>query len=213
MRYIIVLAVFILIIVFFMFSNKGEADEENIMDDVPIINVSKEELRKHALEISNYDAVTRRSNCRRKLIQSLDTSYKKILKGHDYIDKEVRSKREILQAAEWLLDNLYLIQREYKDIKNNMPEAYYKDLPVMSKGIMKGYPRIYYIAVELVSHTDGRVDEDIIETFINAYQKNTILTSGELWAFPIMIRIALIQNISKITEKIAFVQKERKKGI
>lgn len=212
MLYIIVLAVFIIIIVFFMFSNKGETDEENIMEDVPILNVSKEELQKHALEIADYEAVTRRSNCRRKLTQSLDTSYKKILKGYDYIDKEIRNKKELLQAAEWLLDNLYLIQREYKDIKSNMPEAYYKNLPVMSKGILKGYPRIYYIAVELVSHTDGRVDEEILEFFINAYQKNTILTSGELWAFPIMIRIALIQNISKITEKISLVQKERRKG-
>jgi Cellobiose phosphorylase len=195
-----------------MFSNKGEADEENIMNDVPVSNVSKDELEKHALEIANYEAVTKRSNCRRKLIKSLDTSYKKILKGHDYLDREVRNKKELLQAAEWLLDNLYLVQREYKDIKNNMPEVYYKNLPVMKKGILKGYPRIYYIAVELVSHTDGGVDEEILETFINTYQKNTILTSGELWAFPIMLRIALIQNISKITERIVLVQKARRKG-
>lgn len=212
MLYIIILAVFILILVFFMFSNKEEPDEKNIMEDIPVLNVSKGELEKHALEISNYDAVARKSNCRKMLMQSLDSSYKKILQGHDYIDKEIRNKKEIVQAAEWLLDNLYLIQREYKDIKNNMPQSYYKNLPVMTRGIMRGYPRIYYIAVELVSHSDGRVDEESVETFINAYQKNTILTSGELWAFPVMIRIALIQNISKITERITLAQKERKKG-
>jgi hypothetical protein len=54
----------------------------------------------------------------------------------------------VAPAAEWLLDNLYLIEKEYKHIKQNMPEKYYKNLPVIDRGIMKGYPRIYNIAVD-----------------------------------------------------------------
>ncbi|AKN32806.1 NdvB [Clostridium carboxidivorans P7] len=206
------LAAILLIIGTYALFNKNRKDENNIMDDVPTINANKEELQKHAVEISNYSSVIKKNNYRKRLIKSLDISYKKILKGYDYIDKEVKNNREVIQAAEWLLDNLYLIQREYADIKMNMPEAYYKNLPIMTKGIMKDYPRIYYVAIELVSHTDGSVDEETIETFINSYQKNSILTSGELWALPIMIRIALIQNISKIIERIVFAQKERRKG-
>ncbi|MBI6873201.1 GH36-type glycosyl hydrolase domain-containing protein [Clostridium aciditolerans] len=215
MLYIIFLAITVAVFGIYMLnilSNENDEENENVMDDVPTLNVNKEGLRKHAIEISAYSAEARKVNCRKQLIKSLDNSYKMILKDYDYIDKEVRQNNEVIQAAEWLLDNLYLIQKEYKDIKNNMPESYYKDLPIMNKGVMKGYPRIYYIAVEMVSHTDGRVDEDTIETFITEYQKNTILASGELWALPIMIRIALIQNISKITERIAFAQRERKKG-
>jgi hypothetical protein len=122
------------------------------------------------------------------------------------------SNRDLVPAAEWLLDNMYLIQKEYKHIKQNMPESYYKDLPVISRGIMKGYPRAYHIAVEIVSHTDGMIEENRIENFINAYQRNTILTSGELWALPIMLRIALLQNISHIVEKIVYALMEKKKG-
>ena len=44
-------------------------------------------------------------------------------------------KQDMVPAAEWLLDNLYLIQKEYKDVKYNMPESYYKNLPVISKGL------------------------------------------------------------------------------
>ncbi len=182
------------------------------MDDVPSINASREELEKRAVEISNNSYANRKSNCRRKLIKSLDKSYSEILEGNDYIDREFKNKKDVLQCAEWILDNLYLIQREYANIKKYMPRSYYNDLPVISKGIMKGYPRIYYIAVEMISYTDGRIDEDVIKTFINAYQKSTILTSAELWALPIMIRIALIQNISKITQKIVFAQREREKA-
>lgn len=208
------LTVIVFTIVYIM-ANKmdiGENDYDNIMEDVPTISVSKEALEKHALEISNFYSDARNSNCRRKLIKSLDRSYNVILKVYDHIDKDVRNRREVVPAAEWLLDNLYLIEKEYKDIKHNMPESYYRNLPAINRGIMCGYPRIYHIAVELVSHTDGRIDESVIESFIKAYQKNTILTTGELWALPIMLRIALIQNISKVTEKIDFAQMQKELG-
>lgn len=200
----------ILLILVMMRGNKE--DDRNLLEDVPNIYVNKESLEKHAVEISAYYSEIRNTNCKRKLISSLDKSYKEILKVHEYLDKDVRNKNDIVPAAEWLLDNLYLIEKEYKHIKHNMPESYYKNLPVINKGIMKGYPRVYHIAVEIVSHTDGVITEDTIETFLNAYQKNAVLTSGELWALPIMIRIALIQNISKVALRILFAQKEKKHG-
>ncbi|MDP4089580.1 MAG: glucoamylase family protein, partial [Bacillota bacterium] len=190
----------------------NECGDENIMEDVPNIYVNSEELERHAVQISTHYSETRRMSCRRKLMKSLDTSFEKILKGYDIIDELGENKRDMVPAAEWLLDNLYLVQKEYKDIKLNMPESYYNNLPVISKGIMKGYPRIYHIAVEIVSHTDGMLDENRVERFISAYQKNTILTSGELWALPIMLRIALIQNISYIVDRIVYALKEKRRG-
>ncbi|ERI94105.1 glycosyltransferase family 36 [Clostridiales bacterium oral taxon 876 str. F0540] len=201
-----------LLIIYRLLNNRND-DEHNLMEDVPTISVNKEDLEKHAYEISQYySKVTRRSNCRRKLMKSLDKSYEEILSTYEYIDKESKYKREVVPAAEWMLDNLYLIEKEYKDIKHNMPVSYYRGLSVIKKGILKGYPRIYHLAVELVSHTDGRADENSVETFLNAYQKNTMLTMGELWAFPIMIRIALIQNISKVACSITFSQEEKKRA-
>jgi hypothetical protein len=183
-----------LFILYILIRNK-DIDEYNLMEDVPTISINKEELERHALEISQYYSdVSKKSNCKRKLIKSLDRSYEQIIKTYEYIDKQVKNNNEIVPAAEWMLDNLYLIEKEYKDIKHNMPVSYYKGLPIIKRGIMKGYPRAYHIAVELISHSDGRLDEDTIEGFINAYQKNTILLMGELWALPIMIRIALIKR-------------------
>lgn len=212
MLYIIGLVIIILLLAIYMWKNTCKDMDQNVMDDISTLNVSKEELKKHAVEISSIPTTTRRKSCKRKLINNLDISYKKILQGYDFIGREIKDNKEVVNSAEWLLDNLYLIQKEYKDIKSSMPEVYYKSLPILTRGFMKGYPRIYYIAVEMLTHTDGKVDEEIIETFINTYQESTILTSGELWAFPIMIRIALIQNISKITERIVFAQRERRKG-
>ncbi|MDT8718698.1 cyclic beta 1-2 glucan synthetase [Clostridium sp. 19966] len=191
---------------------RREEENQNIMEDIPSIYVNKDDMEKHALKISTYYSETKKTAYRRKLIKSLDESYKKIIEGHDYIDKEIDEKYDMVPAAEWLLDNLYLIQKEYKDIKSSMPSSYYRNLPTISKGMMKGYPRVYHIAIELVCHTDGLIDENVIEAFIGAYQKNTILSSGELWALPIMIRIALIQNISQIVNKIVYAIEEKKRG-
>jgi cyclic beta-1,2-glucan synthetase len=213
MFYIYITALILLsfVVGYLLFYN-DDNEENNLLEDVPNIYVNREGLEKHALQISTYYSETRNLNCKRKLIKSLEGSYKGILKGYDYIDKDVKAKKEVVPAAEWLLDNIYLIEKEYKDIRHNMPEGYYKNLPVIDKGIMKGYPRIYHIAVELVSHTDGLLDEGTIESFVKAYQKNVILTSGELWALPIMLRVALIQNISKIVEKIRYAQSEKNYG-
>jgi len=192
--------------------NLNYYQEENLLKDIPTINVNKEDLEKHASEISRHYSNIVNTSCKKKLISNLDRSYDKILKGYENIDKAGKNKREVIPAAEWLLDNVYLIEKEYKSIKYNMPQTYYNDLPVISKGIMKGYPRVYHIAIEIVSHTDGRMDENIIANFIRAYQTNTLLTSGELWAIPIMLRIALIQNISKITEKIVKAEQDKKEA-
>ena len=202
----------VIIIVFYTLIKLNGKDENNLLEDVPIISVSTDSLEKHAEEISSYFSDTKKTNSKRTLIRSLDKGYIELVKGYNFISEEVRNKKEVVPASEWLLDNLYLIEKEYKDIKHNMPISYYKNLPVIGKGILKGYPRVYYLAVELVSHTDGRIEGKTIEKFIKAYQKNSILTIGELWILPIMIRIALIQNIGKTTEKIIQSEEDKKRA-
>ncbi|OFI07442.1 N,N'-diacetylchitobiose phosphorylase [Clostridium acetireducens DSM 10703] len=212
MLFYISLSIFLLfvIIVYIFYINKRE--KYNIMEDMPTLNIEKNQLERHAEEISNFYSESRKMMYSKKLMKSLDESYKHILEDYYYLDEDSKNKIEIVPAGEWLLDNLYLIEKEYKDIKRSMPKKYYKDLPIVKKGIMKGYPRVYYIAVEIASHTNGKIDGEVIENFVNVYQKRSVLTTGELWALPIMLRIALIQNISAITSKIIFTQKEAKRA-
>jgi cellobiose phosphorylase len=202
--------IFVVILVYKIWNRAEEG--KNLMEDVPTININTEDLEKHAAQISSYYSEVKKSNCKRKIMISLDKSYNEIIKVYEHLDNEKHNKREVVPAAEWLLDNLYLIEKEYKDIRHNMPKSYYDNLPVINKGLMQGYPRVYHIALEIVSHTDGRVQDKVIESFIRSYEKTTILTMGELWALPIMIRIALIQNIGKITDKILFAQEEKNRG-
>ncbi len=104
-------------------------------------------------------------------------------------------------AAEWLLDNMYIVQSHIDDIKRNLPRKYYNELPVINQGALSELPRIYAIAFEMVSDTDGRLDRDIITNFIQSYQSyrseqhNATLTMGELWAIPLMLRMSLVECI------------------
>ena len=62
---------------------------------------------------------------------------------------------------------------------------------------------MYDIALETISHGDGRVDPEGLSSFIAAYQTVTVLKLGELWAIPIMLRLALIENLRRISTRIA----------
>jgi Ser/Thr protein kinase RdoA (MazF antagonist) len=73
----------------------------------------------------------------------------------------------------------------------------------LAEGISAGMPRVYDIVLEIISHSDGRVDITSLTSFIANYQTETILTLGELWAIPIMLRLAVIENIRRVAGKIA----------
>src|SRR5687768_7715352 len=116
---------------------------------------------------------------------------------------DVRDKRPITPAGEWLLDNFYLIEEQIRTAKRYLPKGYSKELPRLSAGPSEGFPRVYDIAIQIISHSDGRIDLQSLGNFISAYQKNTFLTIGELWAIPIMMRLALLENLSRVAARIA----------
>ncbi|KGI36814.1 NdvB [Clostridium tetani ATCC 9441] len=150
--------------------------------------------------------------CKYKLKNTLDKSYKDIVEGYTYLNHEFKNKGKIIPAGDWLLDNLYLIEREYKDIKNDVREMYYRNIPNIKSGYMKCYPRIYYIAKKIVKQTNGKLTKENVENYIEDFQKHTVLTSSELWSLPTMLKIACINNTSKIVKEMVYVQKEKTRG-
>lgn len=112
-------------------------------------------------------------------------------------------KRRITPAGEWLLDNFYLIEEQIRTAKRHLPKGYSRELPRLSNGPSAGHPRVYDIALETVAHGDGRVDPETLGRFVAAYQNVTDLRLGELWAIPIMLRLAVIENLRRVGARIA----------
>ena len=121
----------------------------------------------------------------------------------------VSANHRITPAAEWLLDNFYLIEEQIRTARQHFPKGYSRELPRLQNGPSAGLPRVYDIALETISHGDGRVDPESLNRFVASYQTVTTLKLGELWAIPIMLRLALIENLRRVAVRIAAGRIER----
>ena len=119
------------------------------------------------------------------------------------LTEAVRANHRITPAGEWLLDNFYLIEEQIRTARRHLPKGYSQELPRLMNGPSAALPRVYDIALETISHGDGRVDPEILSRFAAAYQTVTSLKLCELWAIPIMLRLALIENLRRVAARIA----------
>ena len=138
-----------------------------------------------------------------QLLKRLAENEEILLEVHNLLTASVKENKRITPAGEWLLDNFYLIEEQIYTGKKHLPKGYSKGLPQLAKGPSAGLPRVYDLAVELIAHSDGRVDLKSLNSFTAAYQQESELKLGELWAIPIMLRLALIENLRRLAALIA----------
>ena len=78
-----------------------------------------------------------------------------------------------------------------------MPPGYYRQLPKLKNSPYQGDPRIYTLARELLTFDNYQMDAEEMPKFIQAYQaKGASLSMGELWAFPIMLRLVTLNSLA-----------------
>jgi cyclic beta-1,2-glucan synthetase len=116
----------------------------------------------------------------------------------------VRSAHAVTPAAEWLVDNYYVVDEHIRAIRRDLPAEYYKQLPKLANGPLRGFPRVYGVAWAIVAHTDNRFELDTLYRFCRAYQRIQPLTIGELWAIAITLRVVLIDNLSRLAAGIVY---------
>src|SRR6185295_1792339 len=108
----------------------------------------------------------------------------------------------VTPPAEWLLDHFHLVSAEIRAIRQHLPRRYYRELPRLPQREWQGHARIYAMALELIRHSDSRLDKRQLTRFISSFQSVAPLTIGELWAWPSILRIALIENLRRLAEEI-----------
>lgn len=182
--------------------------ENNECIDIKDVLLNTEELNHHGKEIAKTHIVSGKHKSTQVLLHRLEKNYEMILSVYKRCNEDVKMNREISPASEWLLDNFYKIEEQVKEVRQNLMKDKFLKLETLSSGFLKGYPRTYAIVLELISHTDGRIDEKLLVDFIEAYQSQKILSIAEIWSLSLMIRIALIENIRNMCEKINQTQNE-----
>ncbi len=136
------------------------------------------------------------------LSKRVNENEKVLIESFKFIVKSVKEERLITPAAEWFIDNFYIIEEQLKDIRENLPIEFYKELPKLSNGKFKNFPRIYAIAWEFVARTDSLFNPEHLKLLLRFYQNNKVLSIGELWAISITIRIVLIENLRRLSARI-----------
>ena len=146
------------------------------------------------------------------LLTRLSDNERLLLEVHNLLTGDVKENRRIAPAGDWLLDNFYLIEEQIRTAKRHLPKDYSRELPRLLNGPSAGLPRVYDIALETISHGDGRVDPENLSSFVTAYQSVAPLKLGELWAIPIMLRLALIENLRRVAARIAAARIDRNRA-
>jgi cyclic beta-1,2-glucan synthetase len=133
------------------------------------------------------------------LIAQLDATERALTAARDTLARASADGADVGPAGAWLLDNFFVVMEQLPEIRAMLPAGYYQELPKLSgDGPRSGYPRIYDIIVELITHTDGRLDDASVSLVLTEYQRVSALTLGELWAIPAMLRIGYLENVRRM---------------
>ncbi len=162
-----------------------------------------ERLRQHAESLAAAQPTADERAKGRRLLPRVRENGKVLLAGYRNIVEAVRQKSQITQAEEWLLDNFHVVDGQIREIRDHLPRSFYKLLPKIAEGHhLGGYPRVYGLAWAYVAHTDSRFDLETLQAFVRAHQRIRPLGIGELWAVAIHLRVALIENLRRLSELI-----------
>lgn len=181
------------------------AGEETIREEL----FSVERLEQHAESLAAAQSVSARPEKGRPLAKRVQDNDEALLAAYRVIAAAIADKHPITPAAEWLIDNFHLAEDQIREIRTDLPESYYRQLPKLAEGPFAGYPRIFEIAWAFIAHTDSRFEAEMLRRFVMAYQRAQPLTIGELWALAITLRVVLVENLRRVAETIVGSQAAR----
>jgi cellobiose phosphorylase len=162
---------------------------------------SADQMERHGIQLARQHRLSPRATSDLLLARLADNETI-LVSSCEMLTAATRSSRRVTPAAEWLLDNYYLVEEQIRTARKHLPKGYSRELPRLANGPSAGLPRVYDIALETIAHGDGRVDRESLSRFVASYQTVMPLTLGELWAIPIMLRLALIENLRRVATRV-----------
>jgi cyclic beta-1,2-glucan synthetase len=163
---------------------------------------SIERLEQHAETLAAAQVVTKTAREGLPLLSRVLENGRVLLEYYRSTAKAISQEQAITPAAEWLVDNFYIVEEQLREIRDDLPLGYYRRLPKLASGHLQGYPRVFGVAWAFVAHTDSRFDPDVLSRFVSAYQRVQPLMIGELWAVAITFRVVLVENLRRVSEHI-----------
>jgi cyclic beta-1,2-glucan synthetase len=136
---------------------------------------------------------------------------KEILRVYRTTAADVEEGETITPAAEWLLDNHYIVEEAILQVRRDLPRKFYRQLAEIDVGGMK-MPRALALAWLYVAHTHSTVSQASLKALVDGYQTNVTMEIGELWALPSLLRFVLIENLRRISIRVERARRMRGKA-
>ncbi|MBK8595096.1 MAG: carbohydrate-binding protein [Holophagales bacterium] len=176
----------------------------SVEDAVPLRGevLSLESLEERAKTLAAIFTLARPRAGGHDVLPRLDENLRVLREVYGVLADDVHGGEAVPPAAEWLLDNFHLVDAEARAVRHDLPRRYYRKLPRLAAREFSGQARIHAMALELIRHGDGRLDSDRLTRFVVAFQTVAPLSIGELWAWPSMLKLALIENLRRLAEGI-----------
>ncbi len=181
------------------------AEDESPMDGEVF---SLERLQGRAAELAATHRIVPKEKRGFDLLSRLEDNKNELVKVYRALSDTARDEL-LTPSADWLVDNFHIVEEQLREVRQDLPSKFYRELPKLENGAFENYPRIYHLAYEVVADTDNRLDAITLEAFLEAYQQHKPLTIGEIWAFPISLRLALIENLRRFAIRILHARLER----
>jgi cyclic beta-1,2-glucan synthetase len=163
---------------------------------------SVERLEQHAESLAAAQTISADPGDGKPLIPRVAENGRLLLECYQAIARAIHREQNITPAAQWLVDNFYIVEEQLREIRNHLPVSFYRKLPKLDTGHLEGYPRVYGVAWAYVAHTDSHFDPETLRRFIAAYQRVQPLKIGELWAVAITLRVVLIENLRRLAARL-----------
>ncbi len=173
---------------------------------------SVERLEQHAETLAAAQAVTDAPRRGHAVGPRIAENGRVLVDAYRVLARAIKDERAITPAAEWLVDNFPIVDEQLREIRDDLPPDYYRELPKLAAGHLEGYPRVLGLAWAYIAHTDSRFDPESLTRMVRAYQVVDPLTIGELWAIAISLRILLVENLRRLAEQIVGSRAARQKA-
>jgi cyclic beta-1,2-glucan synthetase len=165
--------------------------------------LSVERLEDRARSLAAEFTLARRSRQgARSFFARVEDNARRLREAYRLLADDVHRGESTVPATEWLLDNFPLVEAAAGETRRNLPRRYYDELPKLAARELAGRARVSAMALELVRHSHGRLDAHRLTRFVVAYQTVAPLTLGELWAWPSMLRVALVESLRRLADEI-----------
>ncbi len=142
----------------------------------------------------------------------LKSNFKLIQSACADLNADLLKKIEVPASAEWLLDNFYVVESQYRILLSELRKKDYLRLPVLQSGPYKGYARVFAMAVELISGANDTLDDTALADYFSAYQTKNILLEREVRVLPIVLRLVNLEDIRCLCEDIIAETKSRERA-